>query len=533
MLRRLPICAAFACTCFLNSWVELAQDDSYYFARYSPLQTVIVPVLCWEALLTAIVFAAWTVARNNGWTRYGAAHVVLLTACVFPLGIAAIAATRLAPFNPLPLLRNRLFLPAALLACGALLVWAITHIRAASRLARNVLLGATPILLLATVQGLRTGLRFPVAAYADGNPAPVLPTPPNRARVVWIVFDELSQEIAFSRRPPSLRLPEFDRLRAHSFYAEAAHSPSNTTRDSMPALIGGRAVESAEPATPANLLLRTAGDPQGHPWPAMPSIFDTARSLGFNTGVSGWYHPYGRVLQRSLTRCYWTPIWLNSGMEELFAPQSLLANMRDRAAMQLDALPLVGHLPGMFPGARHRREKIRRYTWLLAHAKELAVDPSLGLVLLHLPVPHPPPISSRTTGQFTSRIGNSYLDSVALADAALGSLRRAMEEAGVWDRTAVLVSADHGWRTATWRGGPGWTAEDETAANQPTGGVPFVLKLPGQKASVSYPAPFNTVATARLIAAVLRGELTRPEDVPALILGAAAAPAAAPAQRLP
>jgi hypothetical protein len=92
-----------------------------------------------------------------------------------------------------------------------------------------------------------------------------------------------------------------------------------------------------------------------------------------------------------------------------------------------------------------------------------------------------------------------------------------MEQAGLWDRTALLISADHGWRTRIWRGTPDWTPADEAASRQDTSAVPFLLKLPGQASGVVYDKPFNTVVTRRIITDILGGELTTPGLIPQLI----------------
>src|SRR6185437_1658136 len=177
--------------------------------------------------------------------------------------------------------------------------------------------------------------------------------------------------------------------------------------------------------------------------------------------------------------------------------------MWDRARLQLDALPVAGHLPGMFPGVYHRREKIGRFAYLLDRAFEIANDPSIGLALIHLPIPHPPAIYNRSKGAITAEGRIGYLDSVAFVDRTVGALRRSMEQAGVWDRTAVLISADHGWRTYLWRGSPEWTAEEEAASHDDTSGVPFLLKLPGQTTGAIYTKPLDTIITRRLLTEIL------------------------------
>jgi arylsulfatase A-like enzyme len=184
---------------------------------------------------------------------------------------------------------------------------------------------------------------------------------------------------------------------------------------------------------------------------------------------------------------------------------------------QFVAMPLIGHLPGVWPGKYNRRGKISRFVFLNDHAREIVSDPEIGLALIHLPIPHPPSIYNRASGAFRTVESGSYLDDVVLADRELGILRRAMEDAGLWDRSAVLVSADHGWRTAMWRGTSEWISEDEAASHQETMGVPFLLKLPSRSAGVIYSERFNTVATRRLIIDILKGDLTDPAAVAAAI----------------
>ena len=64
MARRLLICLSFATFCFLNTWAELAQGQSLYFARYDPLSVVAWPVAGWEAVLTLALLCGWEWLRR-------------------------------------------------------------------------------------------------------------------------------------------------------------------------------------------------------------------------------------------------------------------------------------------------------------------------------------------------------------------------------------------------------------------------------------------------------------------------------------
>ena len=126
-----------------------------------------------------------------------------------------------------------------------------------------------------------------------------------------------------------------------------------------------------------------------------------------------------------------------------------------------------------------------------------AADPSLDFVLIHLDVPHDPAIYDRHSGRIdlTLHRRDWYLDNLALADRALGELRRSMEAAGTWDSTVLLVSSDHHWRAAAEFG------------VRPDPRVPFVLRFPGEPGGLSYQGPVQTVVSGALLLEVLRGRV--------------------------
>jgi arylsulfatase A-like enzyme len=134
---------------------------------------------------------------------------------------------------------------------------------------------------------------------------------------------------------------------------------------------------------------------------------------------------------------------------------------------------------------------------ILREAETLANDTRFGFTLVHLPIPHAPHAYDRKTGEFT--LGNSpiagYVDSLALLDRTIGEIRRGMENAGTWDSTTVLFTSDHPYREAKQLNGK----------SDPR--IPYILKLASQNEGVEYTPQFNTVLTADLLIAVLRGEI--------------------------
>lgn len=518
MRRRFLICLAFATWCFADTWVEYAEGGVAYFARQDPIRAVVIPIVCLEVILTLGMFGCWEFCRRRRVGRALLLQFLFLAICLAPLGIASVAALRALPFNITAVVRNPLFWPAVLAGAVAPLIFICRRVRSATRLVQSVLLYSWPVLILILVQAARgTLVKYPHRAYSDGALAASYGSSPARIRVIWIIFDELSQTIAFGNRPPGLELPNLDRLKRDSFYGSSAVAPADSTEISMPSLILGQQVIEARPEGPGVLRVRTTSGNQTLAWSSMPNLFDRARELGFNTALVGWFHPYGRLLNHSLTQCYWTAGWLNAGVEEPTNPQPLVSAIGDRLRLQLAALPLAGHLPAISPLVNLRRQKIEQFSWLRDHAVQIVSDPAIGLALIHVPIPHPPAIYTRTGGRFTAEGRIGYLDSVALVDQTLGQLRRALEQAGLWDRTAVLLSADHGWRTYHWRGNPEWNVEEEAASHEDTAGVPFLLKLPGQTSGMVFDQRFNTIVTRQLITGILSGQLTDAATIPGFI----------------
>jgi hypothetical protein len=319
----------------------------------------------------------------------------------------------------------------------------------------------------------------------EGPLAPFNETKVARPRVVWIILDELDQRVAFQERPAGLNLPELDRLRGEAVFAERAVPPGSATIISMPALIVGRVLADAEPAGRSDLDITFRDTSQTTNWSSQPNVFSRARAAGFNTGLVGWYHPYGRIIASSLNRCEWVaypPYDQRWGSD-------LLSVMQNQV---LAGLPF-----------QSRRLHRLAYSKTLADAQQLVADPRFGLVLCHLPVPHFPGIYDRHKNKFTLTnfdVAESYLANLIVADQALGELRRTMEKSGTWETSTILVSSDHWWREAT-------TLDGKLDKH-----VPFLLKLAGDHQPVTYTPEFNTVLTHDLILAILRGEVTHPDD---------------------
>ena len=327
-------------------------------------------------------------------------------------------------------------------------------------------------------------------AYADRALAPIRNPLARRPRVVWIIFDELDYRLLFPERPSSVKMPEFDRLRAQALTATAAFSPARDTSVSVPSLLAGEQFDVTRGSGPAALYAGENGLPMKL-FDAGSTIFSDVRQRGGNAAVAGWYLPYCRMFAAELSACS----WYDNGNILNITGEGLGGNIANQTRNLFET-----SLFSPFGQSLTLKHAVRMVAAMHHDALRIVVDPSFDLVFLHYPVPHAPHPYDRVKGTFTRANAGfeGYLDSLALADILLGEVRAEMTRVGAWDDTTVLVSSDHPYR------------ESRRLDGKDDPRVPFLLKLPGQSASVVYDEPLQTLVTRRLIDSVFRGEVTSP-----------------------
>jgi hypothetical protein len=339
----------------------------------------------------------------------------------------------------------------------------------------------------------------PASAFERNASAPFLPVKPGSPRVVWIIFDELDQELLFPLRPKRIALPEFDRLRATSVHAEQAKPTAFYTSEAFPSLVTGRIVRDVLATGPKTLRLafRDGGKEQ---WGETAGVFKSAREAGFNAGITGWHHPFCRIFGDVLSACKWE---MNHDAFSTLRREYVYRDMPQGLYRFGGKLWNRLHGGGTVQAAEYEEvatEQRKQVDRLIESAVEMVGDERFGLLLLHFPVPHPPSIARVANG--------NYFDNLTEADAILGRLRRKLENSALWDKTTFLVMSDHPLRVPVWESRPTWTQEEATLSKQRAGlSVPFLLKMAGQSTSVAYDEKLNTVITHDLILDILHGRL--------------------------
>jgi hypothetical protein len=389
----------------------------------------------------------------------------------------------------------------AILLVGSLVFGGIRALRPVYKL----LLLVAPFLLFTFGQSVYRIATYREGMIHDGPMVARLPAKPaGSPRVIWVIFDEWDQDLTFDERPARMHLPEIDRLRARSFSADDAVRPNMFTDWSMPALTTGIALDYIYPSGPNELMLNPKGVPAAVRWSEQDTVFRAARRMGFNTAVVAWAIPYCRVLKNDLSDCWW---W--SGSNQFNSAGTTLPEMIVNRPRSLYENIYRSPFGLSLSSQRH----IRVTENVVAKALEVAVDPKIGVALLHMPVPHPPYFYNAATGKndlasapFTgifSQNQSGYVDALALTDKIVGELRCAMEKAGTWDTTTVIFSADHPYR------------HREALDGHPVSRrVPFLVKLAGPERQQRYPATFSALLTKHLILAILGGEVSRPDQLP-------------------
>lgn len=318
---------------------------------------------------------------------------------------------------------------------------------ASARWIQFTILRIIPLVALPIVLVTVTFAFTPLFASAPATPiAREKPPRTDGGRVLWLVFDELEQRMLAGDRPDSPPLPAFSRLMSEAFVASSATAPARKTVMAVPSMFTGRAVTLASPSG-RDLVLRFADGGAGR-WSEQGSAFREVRANGFATAVAGWFHPYCSALADQWDSCAWMP------MEP--PENAVLAGMLRHAQEAVGGMSFLlrnGFENVLLTRAQRERNRAQHAEALRVIAREgerLARRLEAGLGLIHYPVPHPPGVGDLIDppGR-ASWNGSEYYGNAILADRALSSLRHVLESTSAWERTVIVVTSDHAWRTVT------------------------------------------------------------------------------------
>jgi hypothetical protein len=339
-----------------------------------------------------------------------------------------------------------------------------------------------------------------------------------KPRIIWVVMDELSYQQIYEQRFPGANLPAFDQLASDSTVFTHVVPAGIETQIVIPSLLTGSPADKIRPSSDG--LQLTLHNPDTVTWQVFDphqTIFQDALQAGYSTAIAGWYNPYCRVLPEVLDRCFWTShIPFSAGISD---HQSIGTNL-------LAPLFRLGATVPTFLSPRHItspgdlievRGTIVDFETLSISADQLIADPTANFLYLHMPIPHPPGIYDRRHATFVTS-HSSYVDNLALADQFIAHIRRALEQRGQWDSSAIVIMGDHSWRTKlVWTSSDMWTSEDEAASHggQFDDRPAYIVKMPYQQTPARIDSRFAAIRTRALLDGIIDGRLKTADDLAA------------------
>jgi hypothetical protein len=336
------------------------------------------------------------------------------------------------------------------------------------------------------------------------QPVPHAPLP--HRRIVWVLFDELSQDQVFDHRQIDVHLPAFDRLRGESTTFTNVAPAGYYTEIVVPSLLWGKRILKEQSSFDGELSVKT--NKEWMKFPAAESLFAEARRVGWMTGVAGWYIPYCRTFAAYLNECEWQS---SSPLPGDYSPQkSIMWNIF--APVRGYWLRKANRNYDMYSTAvMHASD----YNQIMNWSHQLIADEDIQFVFLHLPVPHPGSIYNRRTHALSKE--GSYLDNLALADATLSQISQWIAATKSSPLTTLVVCSDHSWRVPYWRSTASWSAEEERASQGKFDPRPVLMvRLAGQDHPDLITQPVPALKEHDLIEDLLSGERT-PEQLKAWV----------------
>ena len=488
--------ASLACLQLGPVWYELldASKADRYFLPDFPRATFVAALVSFVLLASFLFVVAMLFREERFAPLHRLAAPVLLVSLLNPLTINGFylfdrrsTLALYATWNGSPWL----LVVAGAFGLGVLVLAAVRY-GPSLRIAGWLLLALSPLAAFRVAETVHAALSEPAPKCSS---VPVTPSArESLRRVAILVFDELDQRATFEARPADLELPEIDALERRSFSARRMATAGPNTIEAVPGMTTGTRVVEAEPASAGSLLVRFEGRPDFERWEEAPTLFHEARQRGARIGIVGFYHDYCRLFAPVIRSC--RLLYLGTVQVE-------------RETRGASVVPLVkAQLASIDPLFR-RRNAIEAYRRSLVYAREAVADDSLDLVYLHVPVPHEPFLYDRRRRHLTStRFSlDGYFGNLVLVDRFLGGLRKTLEERGLWEETALVVTGDHAWRASKYYDG----RHDDR--------VVFLVKPPRCHERSVYDEPVRATCLRDLVLGLLDGRLRDTAGVNAFLDG--------------
>jgi len=327
------------------------------------------------------------------------------------------------------------------------LLWAIAAVTySAHRAARFAYVLSQSFLVLSPIVFvfLLTGFRMTLASTGhtgwEGRPADVLRAPSTRRPapgIFVLLFDELSYRFLYQgERSIGSSLKHLSGFERTATAYHAATSPASSTIGAVVGLLTSRRGMSLRPE--GRRLVEVHGDesiPVDFTGPS--TLVGLARARGFRVEVFGWYNPYCELFGDQVDACRAVSMYNTASADDRFSlwhPFATTFNL----------------WPHQWPtGMAKNPAALAYHRAMLDLLTRAASTPTVGerpvLRLVHFNIAHGPFLGA-CRGVWCDPFEPSdenYRAQLGHVDETVGRVRTALEQAGLWEASVVVVLSDH------------------------------------------------------------------------------------------
>ncbi|HWA93039.1 MAG TPA: hypothetical protein VG844_00455 [Terracidiphilus sp.] len=329
--------------------------------------------------------------------------------------------------------------------------------------------------------------------------------------VIWLLFDELSENLIYDHPPEGMQFPEFARFRASSVSFSNVDPVGYFTESVIPSLLAGKPIEKISSTIHGDLLYYDETQRRWIRFDAKSTLFGLADQRGLNPAIVGWYNPYCRTFAETVSACRW-----QASPFQWFPLEQLGATEYD-SALHDTSLISRNLLRAQFLSPKSEESflldaRIKNYHAIMSRADSLIRDGKSGFIFIHLPIPHPPGFYDRRS-HMLCKCGN-YLDNLVLAEDTLGHLLNEIHHSPQGDKATLIVSSDHSWRVPLWSAEPSWTKEEARVSNGQFDPRPVLMvHFPGETAKYGVAQKAPELLEHDILAALLNKEISTPQQL--------------------
>ena len=489
---------------FIEHFYELSQifDHVDYFAA-----------LLWGFCISIILFLLFHATRNKQPRFYSLAVNIF----IIPTFAGALAITWYVIFPPSGHARiNNAWIFEGLavftVSVAILTTLALTRSRNALRFIRFIISVTAPFGILMSMNAYVAYQKIDASRasimHSDRSLAPLKNTQPTGPRVILIFFDYWDYHYTFIKHPEFVKTPNINKLTNIAFNGHNVARASSKTFTAIPSVLSGHRIDYAKRIGGDRLLTQYAAEYYPRIWNHQSTIFSDAHAAGYNTGVVATaFHPVCRIFPQFISRC------IIDDHPFDYEYKTVFNRLDDVISHTLWQVPPIRKLLFRDRPVFNNHWGIHLKLSNINSLKKMAKDRKISFLYSHLFIPHAPNIWNSIKKEYMYENEDNpinYFHSIVFLDKVIGDLRKTLEDSGLWDETAVILTADTG--NVGSQSGVGLNDYAEWGYDTKNR-VPLIIKLPNQNKRVDLDRRVSAQTLRDVIQKIMSGELTSHDQI--------------------